>query len=176
MLPVFSLALLAAFPLASQSQALSPVVQSGEAPSSQPTTWKPSVDLGAGIRIGFGEPSYATAGARVAFPTSSNTSISLRPSLIFGNTTSSGERNNQTQVVVPLTLDLFTNKTVSAYLGPGLAYNVDSDNQTNASLHAGVDIKLNQRLRFSTGLTYVFQQSDRDNRDLEANALLYFRL
>jgi Outer membrane protein beta-barrel domain len=134
------------------------------------------VDLGAGARIGIGEPTYPIVVVRIRVPTSPSTSVSLRPSVTFGNNNSKGERNNQTQIMVPLTLDALTNRRVSVYLGPGLTYNVDSDRQTNPSIHAGVDIKLNQRVRLSAGLNYVFQRNDADNRDLEANALLYFAL
>jgi hypothetical protein len=166
------LALLVAIPAASRAQ---------EPPATPPatestTTGKPFLDLGAGARIGIGEPTYAAVSARLGVPLSVNTGLSLRPTVVFGNNDANGSRNSETEVLLPLTLDLFTNNTVSAYVGPGLAFNTDSDGQTNASVNAGVDIKLNQRLRFSTGLTYIFETSDADNRDIEANALLYFRL
>ncbi|MFM8935789.1 MAG: hypothetical protein ACKOE9_02220 [Vulcanococcus sp.] len=100
----------------------------------------------------------------------------MRPIVVFGNSNSRGLRNNQSEVQLPLTLDLFTTSAVSAYVGPGLAFNTDSQGQTNASVNAGLDIKLSNRLRLSAGLTYVFQPGDSNGRDLEANTLLYVRL
>lgn len=147
-----------------------PATLAGSKPS------KPFLDVGAGARVGIGEPTHPAVAARVGLPLSPTTALSLRPMLVIGNSDARGKTNQRSELLLPLTLDLFTTSTVSAYLGPGLAINADSEGQTNASVNAGVDIRLNNRLRLSAGMTYVFQPGDSNQRDIEANTLLYVRL
>lgn len=54
-----------------------------------------------------------------------------------------GVRNNLGEFSLPLTLDLFTDKPLSVYFGPGISTNVDPSGLTVFSLSGGVDISSN---------------------------------
>ena len=143
---------------------------------SKTTVGSPFVDLGAGVRIGAGEPTYAAVSARLGLPLSSNTGISIRPTYVIGNSDSKAAPNNQAELIIPLTLDLFTNKTVSVYLGPGASVNVDSSAKTFFSMSGGLDIKFNQKLRLSPGITYALDYDQSGRGDFSGLALIYYRL
>ena len=56
---------------------------------------------------------------------------------MIGNSDANGVRNNQGEFILPLTLDLFTDKPLSVYFGSGILTNVDSSDLTVFSLSGG---------------------------------------
>ena len=144
------------------------------APQSTPPG-KPFLDVGIGPRIGIGEPTYPAASLRFGVPLSTTTSLSLRPFYVFGNSDSNGAPNSQGEFTIPLTLDLFTNSPVSVYFGPGATWNVDSSGLTVFSLSGGLDFKIIEKIRLSTGLYYGMDNDRSGFGDWGANAFLYFR-
>lgn len=137
---------------------------------------KPFADLGAGVRIGIGEPTYAAVSARLGLPLSPDTSLSLRPTYVIGNSDSQGQRNGQGEFFMPLTIDVFTRERVSVYLGPGFTWNTDSNGKILASINGGIDIEFNERVRLSAGLMWINQPGDSNGRDVSLNTLIYYRL
>lgn len=136
----------------------------------------PFMDVGVGARIGLGEPTYPAVSLRLGVPLSNNTSLSLRPFYVFGNSDVDGVPNGQGEFTLPLTLDLFTDKPVSVYFGPGFTWNADSSGVTNFSLSGGLDFKLSNRLRLTTGLYYDMDYDKSGFGDWMANTFLHFRL
>jgi len=106
-----------------------------------------------------------------------NVAISLRPRYIFGNSDDQGLSNNEGAFQMPLTLDLKPTSWLSPYLGFGIATNTDSTGKTNAMMSLGADISLSRNIAIDLGLNYIFQSSnlDTNNRDLELDALIYWR-
>ncbi len=137
---------------------------------------QPFLDVGVGPRIGIGEPTYPAVAVRLGVPLSPNTSLSLRPFYVFGNSDYNGVPNSQGEFTLPLTLDLFTDSVVSAYFGPGVSWNVDSSGVATFSLSGGLDFRISERIRLSTGLYYDMDNDKSGFGDWMANAFLYFRL
>jgi hypothetical protein len=137
---------------------------------------QPFLDVGVGPRIGIGEPTYPAVSLRLGVPLSSNTSLSLRPFYVFGNSDYDGVPNSQGEFTLPLTLDLFTDSPVSAYFGPGVSWNVDSSGLVTFSLSGGLDFRIAERIRLTTGLYYDMDNDKSGFGDWMANAFLYFRL
>lgn len=136
--------------------------------------------FGGGLRFGDsfgvnpGEPSSGVLTARIGYKLSRDFSLSLRPSLIFGNVDRFGIPNNQSAFQMPLTLDLFRRSFISPYLGGGIATNTDSSGATNPMLSGGVDIRLFENLVLGLNVNYIFQ-SEFNDTDWEAMSLLYLR-
>ena len=78
---------------------------------------------------------------------------------------------------MPLTLDLKPTSWLSPYLGLGIATNTDSTGKTDAMMSLGADISLSRNISIDLGLKYIFQSSsvDSNNRDLELDAMVYWR-
>ena len=158
-----------------------PAVQPGDQPSEKPkasaqTALSPwIVGLGGGARIGIGEPTYGMLYGRIGREISKKAALSLRPAYVFGNNDSEGSSNNQGAFQMPLTLDLYPNSPVSPYAGVGVATNTDSNGNAEAMITAGLDINVVKHLSLSLGLNYIFESSDKDNRDIEAFTVLYYR-
>jgi hypothetical protein len=59
----------------------------------------------------------------------------------------------------------------------GIATNTDSTGKTDAMVSLGADISLSRNIAIDLGLNYIFQSSslDTNNRDLELDALIYWR-
>ncbi len=95
---------------------------------------------------------------------------------MIGNSDANGVRNNQGEFILPLTLDLFTDKPLSVYFGPGISTNVDSSGLTVFSLSGGVDIRLSNRLKLSAGLSYAFDADTSGRGDTSAQTILYYKL
>lgn len=154
-----------------------PTDQPGDEPkASAQTALSPwIVGLGGGARIGIGEPTYGMVYGRIGREISKEAAISLRPAYIFGNSDSEGSSNNQGAFQMPLTLDLNPNKPISPYAGVGVATNTDSNGKANAMVTAGLDINFVKHLSLGLGINYIFQDSDQDNKDVEAFTVLYYR-
>ena len=133
------------------------------------------VGLGGGARIGIGEPTFGMVYGRIGREISKEAALSLRPAYIFGNSDSAGVSNNQGAFQMPLTLDLYPNNPISPYAGVGVATNTDSEGNANAMVTAGLDINLVKHLSLGLGINYIFQNSDQDNKDVEAFTVLYYR-
>lgn len=144
-------------------------------PSAQTSLAPWIVGLGGGARIGIGEPTYGMVYGRIGREISNKAALSLRPAYIFGNSDSEGSSNSQGAFKMPLTLDLYPNKPISPYAGVGVATNTDSNGNANAMITAGLDINFVKHLGLSLGINYIFQDSDQDDRDVEAFTVLYYR-
>jgi hypothetical protein len=163
----------------SVSSSESPQAAEPQVPSTVPLLpppGQPFFDVGVGPRIGIGEPTYAAVALRLGVPLSTTTSLSLRPFYVFGNSDSNGVPNSEGEFTIPLTIDLFTNYPVSVYFGPGITWNADSSNVVNFSLSGGLDFRITDRIRLSTGLYYDMDYDKSGFGDWMANAFLYFRL
>ena len=106
-----------------------------------------------------------------------NTSLSLRPRYIFGNSDLQGKSNSEGAFQMPLTLDLKPTSWLSLCLGGGFATNTDSPGKTNGMVSLGADIMISSNVVIDLGLSYIFQSSslDSDNGDLEFTTVLYLR-
>ena len=143
--------------------------------SVQQTPW--ILGIGGGARIGIGEPTYPVIYGRLGRIIDKNVAISVRPRYIFGNIDEQGESNNQGAFQMPLTVDLKPTSWLSPYLGFGIATNTDSTGKTDAMMSLGADISLSRNIAIDLGLSYIFQSSnlDANNRDLELDAMIYWR-
>jgi hypothetical protein len=133
--------------------------------------------IGGGARIGIGEPVYPVIYGRLGRIIDKNVAISLRPRYIFGNFDDKGESNNEGAFQMPLTVDLKLTSWLSPYLGFGIAANTDSSGKTDAMMSLGADISLSRNIAIDLGLNYIFQSSslDANSRDIEVDALIYWR-
>jgi opacity protein-like surface antigen len=133
--------------------------------------------IGGGARIGIGEPTYPVIYGRLGRVIDKNVAISLRPRYIFGNIDEQGQSNNEGAFQMPLTLDLKPTSWLSPYLGFGIATNTDSTVKVDAMMSLGADISLSRNIAIDLGLNYIFQSSnvDANNRDLELDAMIYWR-
>jgi opacity protein-like surface antigen len=133
--------------------------------------------IGGGARIGIGEPTYPVIYGRLGRVIDKNVAISLRPRYIFGNIDEQGQSNNEGAFQMPLTLDLKPTSWLSPYLGFGIATNTDSIGKVDAMMSLGADISLSRNIAIDLGLNYIFQSSnvDANNRDLELDAMIYWR-
>ena len=133
--------------------------------------------IGGGARIGIGEPTYPMIYGRLGRIIDKNVAISLRPRYIFGNFDDQGLSNNEGAFQMPLTVNLKPTSGLSPYLGFGIATNTDSTGKTNAMMSLGADISLSRNIAIDLGLNYIFQSSNADanNRDIELDALIYWR-
>jgi opacity protein-like surface antigen len=133
--------------------------------------------FGGGARFNFGDPTDAAVYGRLGRIIDKNFAISLRPRYIFGNIDEQGKSNNEGSFQMPLTLDLKPTSRLSPYLGVGIATNTDSTGKTNAMMILGADISLSRNISIDLGLNYIFQSSnlDSNNRDLELDAMIYWR-
>jgi outer membrane protein W len=133
--------------------------------------------IGGGARIGFGEPTYPLIYGRLGRIVNEDVAISLRPRYIFGNIDEQGKSNNEGAFQMPLTVNLKPTSWLSPYLGVGIATNTDSTGKTDAMVSLGADISLSRNIAIDLGLNYIFQSSslDTNNRDLELDALIYWR-
>jgi opacity protein-like surface antigen len=133
--------------------------------------------IGGGARIGIGEPTYPLIYGRLGRIVNEDVAISLRPRYIFGNIDEQGKSNNEGAFQMPLTVNLKPTSWLSPYLGVGIATNTDSTGKTDAMVSLGADISLSRNIAIDLGLNYIFQSSslDTNNRDLELDALIYWR-
>jgi hypothetical protein len=141
----------------------------------EPSRW--IVGLGAGARIGFGEPTYPEVYGRFGYAFNKDVGVSVRPRYIFGNIDLAGNRNSEGAFQIPLTIDYKPLGPVNPYFGAGIATNTDSTGETNAILSAGVDIRLVKNLRADASINYIFENSryDENGRDIEASVVLYYK-
>lgn len=163
------LAQLAADPVTPDPQAAEP------AKPAQQSAW--IVGVGAGARIGAGEPTYPMVYGRLGRKLDRTTSLSLRPRYIFGNSDLLGRSNSQGAFQMPLTLDVKATSWLTPYAGGGIATNTDSTGQTNGMLSLGADISLSRNLAIDLGVNYIIQPAsiDSNGRDFEFNSVLYLR-
>ncbi len=135
------------------------------------------IGIGGGPRIGIGEPTYPVIYGRLGRIIDKNIAISLRPRYIFGNYDEQGQSNNEGAFQMPLTVDLKPTSWLSPYLGFGIATNTDSTGKVDAMMSLGADISLSRNIAIDLGLNYIFQSSnvDANNRDLELDAMIYWR-
>jgi hypothetical protein len=135
------------------------------------------VGIGAGARIGSGEPTYPMVYGRLGRMLDSNIALSLRPRYIFGNSDLQVRSNSEGAFQMPLTLDFKLTPWLSPYLGGGIATNTDSTGKTNGMLSLGADISISRHIAIDLGLNYVFQSDsiDSNGRDLEFTSVLYVR-
>jgi opacity protein-like surface antigen len=106
-----------------------------------------------------------------------NTSLSLRPRYIFGNSDLQGRSNNEGAFQMPLTLDLKATSWLNPYLGGGIATNTDSTGQTNGMVSLGADISISRNLAIDLSVNYIIQSNadDSNDRDIEFTSVLYLR-
>lgn len=133
--------------------------------------------LGAGARIGFGEPTYAEIYGRAGYAANNDVGVSIRPRYIFGNIDMAGNRNSEGAFQMPITIDVKPQGPVSPYFGAGIATNTDSTGETNAMLSGGIDFRLMNNLRADASINYIFESSkyDDNGRDIEASVVLYYK-
>jgi len=140
-----------------------------------PSRW--IVGLGAGARIGFGEPTYPELFGRVGYAATNDVGVSIRPRYIFGNIDLAGNRNSEGAFQMPITIDVKPLGPVNPYFGAGIATNTDSTGETNGMVSGGIDIRLMKNLRADASINYIFESSkyDEDSRDIEASVVLYYK-
>ena len=166
-------------PLSGSTSAAAPSTPDAASPepakSIQQNPW--ILGFGGGARIGIGEPTYPLIYGRLGRIVNEDVAISLRPRYIFGNIDEQGKSNNEGAFQMPLTINLKPASWLSPYLGVGIATNTDSTGKTNAMMSLGADISLSRNIAIDLGLNYIFQSSslDTNNRDLELDALIYWR-
>jgi hypothetical protein len=140
----------------------------------RPRNW--IVGAGGGARLGVGgEPTYPMVYGRLGRRLGDDLGISLRPSYIFGNSDSAGERNNEGAFQMPLTLDFAPDSFASPFFGVGIATNTDSNGKTEPMVSVGMDLNITDNLTLAAAITYIFQREDQDGRDVEALTVLYLR-
>ena len=137
--------------------------------------------FGAGVRPGVytGDPTNALFTARIAYKLNQDISLSLRPSFLIGN----GDQNNanfsngsgnETELRLPLTLDLFNRSFITPFLGGGIATNVDGLGYTDGMLTAGIDVNLTKWLTIGSNVNYIYQTNINDT-DWEVLSMIYLR-
>lgn len=154
-----------------------PTKASSEAPSTPESRSPWIVGIGGGARIGAGEPTYPMVYGRLGRMLDKNTSLSLRPRYIFGNSDLQGRSNNEGAFQMPLTLDLKATSWLNPYLGGGIATNTDSTGQTNGMVSLGADISISRNLAIDLSVNYIIQSNadDSNGRDIELTSVLYLR-
>lgn len=132
--------------------------------------------LGGGLQVGgtTGDRWAGVITTRVGYKFNDHLAISLRPSVIFGNSDLQGKPNSESSFQMPLTLDLFRSSTFSPYFGVGIATNTDSTGYTDPMITGGVDINFTRNITLGLNVNYIFQNQIGDT-DWAAMSLLYFR-
>lgn len=137
--------------------------------------------FGAGVRPGVytGDPTNALFTARIGYKLNQDVSLSLRPSFLIGNgnqndSNFSNGSGNETELRLPLTLDLFNRSFITPFVGGGLATNVDGLGYTDGMLTAGVDLNLTKWLTLGSNVNYIYQSNINDT-DWEVLSMLYLR-
>jgi hypothetical protein len=164
-------------PVAEKQPEQKPTGAEAEADLKAPEPSRRIVGLGAGARIGFGEPTYPEVYGRFGYAFSKDVGVSVRPRYIFGNLDLAGNRNSEGAFQMPLTIDYKPLGPVNPYLGAGIATNTDSTGETNVMISAGIDVRLIKNLRADASINYIFESSryDQNGRDIEASVVLYYK-
>jgi hypothetical protein len=149
------------------AETASPVVD----PATQPG---PIFGIGTGYHGFAGDRPSPVLTGRLGYAFGEGFGVSLRPTYIFLNRDLQGVDNSDGAFQLPLTLDLFPRAILSPYFGAGIATNTDSNNTTDAMLTGGIDLNLLRHLTLGLNVNYIIQ-SELNDTDWEAMALLYFR-
>lgn len=137
--------------------------------------------VGAGVRAGVytGDPTNALLTTRFGYKLDNNFSLSLRPTTIFSDYSNNNNNNNNnffnnSELRLPLTLDLFHSTLFSPYIGGGVATNTDGLGYTDGMFTGGLDINITKYLTVGLNVNYIYQ-TNIDDTDWEALGMLYLR-
>lgn len=148
--------------------------------SEAPTTSKPQSPWIVGIGGGAAsepDPTFALVYGRLGLMLDRNTSLSLRPRYIFGDTDLQGRSNDEGVFQLPITLDIQPSSWLSPYIGGGISTNTDSTGQTNGMVSLGADISISRNLAIDLSVNYIVQPNadDKNGGDFELTSVLYLR-
>ena len=158
-------------PPAHQAEAVAETARPVVDPATQPG---PIFGIGTGYHGFAGDRPSPVLTGRLGYAFGEGFGVSLRPTYIFLNRDLQGVDNSDGAFQMPLTLDLFPRAILSPYFGAGIATNTDSNNTTDAMLTGGIDLNLVRHLTLGLNVNYIIQ-SELNDTDWEAMALLYFR-
>jgi len=158
-------------PPAPQAEAVAETASPVVDPATQPG---PIFGIGTGYHGFAGDRPSPVLTGRLGYAFGEGFGVSLRPTYIFLNRDLQGVDNSDGAFQMPLTLDLFPRAIISPYFGAGLATNTDTNQSTDAMLTGGIDLNLVRHLTLGLNVNYIIQ-SELNDTDWEAMALLYFR-
>lgn len=116
----------------------------------------PDYYVGAGVRTGFSDStSFVIDSKAKLLEIADGATLSVRPSVLF---------DSDTELRLPLSVDLGFTERFYPYAGAGIAYNANGSSRVDALVTGGVDIDVARNLVLDLNLSLLFKP---DNTDTE---------
>ncbi|MEO0759308.1 MAG: hypothetical protein AAFY78_20820 [Cyanobacteria bacterium J06648_16] len=116
----------------------------------------PDYYVGVGVRAFFNDDTSVILDSKakiVDLGSRNDYSASLRPAVYFGD---------ETAFRVPVTFEAEATENFYPFVGGGVAYNTDGDENLDPMITAGLDVRLSDQLILNLEGNFIFQPSDTD--------------
>ncbi|PZO45428.1 MAG: hypothetical protein DCF21_00065 [Leptolyngbya sp.] len=134
----------------------------GVAPKAQ-AQQPPDYYIGAGVRAGFNDPTSFVIDSKAKFlEIGSAATLSARPSVLFGN---------DTELRLPISVDIGISDGFYPYAGAGVAYNAEGSSRVDPLITGGIDIGVARNLVVDVNLNVLFKPG---NTDTELTATINY--
>ncbi len=123
----------------------------------------PDSYVGAGVRAGFDDPTSFVIDSKAKFlEIGSAATLSARPSVLFGD---------DTELRLPISVEISISDGFYPYAGAGVAYNADGSSRVDPLITGGIDIGVARNLVVDVNLNMLFKPA---NTDTELTATLNY--